>query len=155
MTLVEVSPAPARSQVPLPFPPQPPVRDDPKLPRAEDARAAVVAAPAPAPRTWPQPAPAPVPEVLPEPAYSSRARESALVLQARRTLALDVPRIAVQAQNEVARVLWVAANAPDANQEQAVVETAQAIGVRDNGMGMSQVIEAAAARRFNDEALKA
>ena len=52
-------------------------------------------------------------------------------------------------------MLWAAANALDPSQEQAVVDIAQAVRVRDSALGLTQVIEPAAARRFNDEALKA
>ena len=66
-----------------------------------------------------------------------------------------VPRVAMQAQAEVARVLWAAANAQDPRQEREVVDYAQAIWVRDGATGYSQVVEPAAARRLNDEAMQA
>jgi hypothetical protein len=74
-------------------------------------------------------------------------------MQARRTLAQSVPRVAVQAQAEVAHVLWAAANAHDPRQEREVVSSAQAIWV--GATSYPQSTEPVAAQRFNDEAMQA
>ena len=74
--------------------------------------------------------------------------------EARRALRQVVPRIAAQAQSEIARVLWVAANANDPTQDHAVIEAAQSISVGD-GANFSQGIAPAEARRLNDEAMDA
>ena len=86
---------------------------------------------------------------------SERTRETDFAREARRTLAQTLPRIAVQVQAEIAPVLWAAANAHDPRQEREVVDYAQAIWVRDDVMGYPQVVEPAAARRLNDEAMQA
>ena len=85
-----------------------------------------------------------------------RARENDL-RAARRgaALAQSVPRIAVQTQAEIAPVLWAAAKAQDPRAEREVVDSAQAIWVRDGATAYSQPIEPAAARRLNDEAMQA
>ena len=47
----------------------------------------------------------------------------------------------MQVQAEIAHVLWAAANAHDPRQEREVVDYAQAIWVRDDATGYSQVVE--------------
>jgi hypothetical protein len=148
---VDEPPAQARAQTGQAFSP-PPARDEPRTSRPEESRAAIMPAPTLALRAWPPPPP---PEARPEFVSSERARDSDYALQARRALAQGIPRIAVQAQTEVARVLWLAATALDPSQEQGVIDVAQAVRVRDSVSGMPQAIEPEAARRFNDEALKA
>ena len=93
-------------------------------------------------------------KALAESAQSERARDSGFVLRARRTLAEDVPRTAVLAQNEVDRVLSTAASALDPGQDQAVVESPRPSG-SGTARPSSPGIRASEARRFNDEALKA
>ena len=95
------------------------------------------------------------PEARPDYRWSDRARENDFAIQARRNLAQTVPRMAVQMQAEIARVLWAAANAHDPRLEREVVDYAQAIWVRDGATGYAQVVEPAAARRLNDEAMQA
>ena len=96
-----------------------------------------------------------IPEVMAEPRRSGRARGNDYALQARRMLAQGVPRMARQAQIEVSRVLWAAANAQDPRQEREVVDHAQAIWVREDVTGLSLDVEPGAARRLNDEAMQA
>ncbi len=86
---------------------------------------------------------------------SERSRESDYAFAARRTLAQGVPRIAVQAQGEIAPVLWAAARAQEARQEREVIDSAQAIGIRDGATAYSTTVEPAAARRLNEEAMQA
>ena len=96
-----------------------------------------------------------MPEARADYRSSDRTRENDFAREARRTLAQTMPRIAVQVQAEIAHVLWAAANAHDPRQEREVVDYAQAIWVRDDATGSAQVIDPAAARRLNDEAMQA
>ena len=106
--------------------------------------------PPPAVSPWPT-----TPEAAPKTGRPIAFATSDFAMQARRTLAQTVPRVAVQAQAEVAHVLWAAANAHDPRQERDVVDYAQAIWVRDGAITYSQGNEPAAARRLNDEAMQA
>ena len=135
-----------------PFPP-PPVRDEPKPSRPEESRASVPPSWSPAPRAL-SPSQA-MPAAPAEYALSSRAEDNEYTIQARRTLGQAVPRIAVQAQNEIANVLRAAANANDPRQERAVVDAAQAVMVREDTSGPSQVIASMEAKRFYGQALHA
>jgi hypothetical protein len=76
-------------------------------------------------------------------------------MQAKRTLAQAVPRIALQAQSEIASVLRAAANANDPRQERAVIDAAQAVMVREDAPVPSQVIASAEAKRLYGQALHA
>ncbi len=72
----------------------------------------------------------PVPRPLPPVTATERIPESVaaapdLAEQAQRSLAQSVPYSAARAQPEVARVLWVAANAHTAMQERSIVEAVQ------------------------------
>ena len=82
-------------------------------------------------------------------------RENDFALQARRTLAQSVPRTAVQTQAEIAPVLWAAAKAQDPRAEREVVDSAQAVWVRDGATAYSQALDPATARRLNEEAMQA
>lgn len=76
-------------------------------------------------------------------------------MQARRSLGQVVPQIAAQTQLEIARVLWAAASAFDPRQERTVSEAAQAVRARHDASAFSQAIEAAEARRLDDDARQA
>jgi hypothetical protein len=106
-----------------------------------------------APRVMP-PAPA-VPVAPAENASSYRAGENEYTMRARRTLAQTVPRMALQAQTEIASVLRAAANADDPRQERAVADAAQAVLVREDASAPSQVIESIEAKRLYGQALHA
>jgi hypothetical protein len=95
-----------------------------------------------------------IPEAPPESEAIDRDGDDLFASEARRTLRQIVPRVAAQAQSEIARVLWVAANASDPTQDRAVVEAAQSISVGD-GSNFSPGIAPAEARRLNDQALDA
>jgi len=71
--------------------------------------------------------------------------------EGRRALRDVVPRVAAQAQTEVARVLYAAANANDAAQDRAIVQAAQWIRAVD-GADLSRNTAPAEARRLNGEA---
>ena len=86
---------------------------------------------------------------------SARARENTFAMQARRTLAQATPLIAMQVQNEVARVLWVAATAYDPRQDRAVVDAALAVSVSEDASQFTQDIVLGEAQRLNKEALQA
>jgi serine/threonine protein kinase len=81
-----------------------------------------------------------------------RDRDDFFASEARRALSQVVPRIAAQTQIEVARVLWVAANANDPTQDRVVINATQSIWVRDDGASLSRDISPAEARRLNDQA---
>jgi hypothetical protein len=132
-------------------PPQPQI-DEPKPLRPEEVRP-VAPLWIPAPRVLP--ATQPMPEMRGASPSPDRSRESEFAMQGRRTLAQAVPRIAVQAQREIDRVLWAAASAFDPKQERTVADFAQAVFVRDNASGYFQGVEPGAARRLNDEAMQA
>ncbi len=148
---VQDAPAPAK---PLRAPPAPSPLPDPPvpvIPKVEAPSLALSGIPPP-----PVVAPlAATPEARPDYRWSVRARENDFAIQARRNLAQTVPRMAVQVQAEIARVLWAAANAHDPRLEREVVDYAQAIWVSDVATGYAQVVEPAAARRLNDEAMQA
>ena len=152
--IISLDTADAPAARPASVPPPPPARDEPKpQPRQEELRAAVPPSWNPAPRVLP---PLPLNPAPPaEYAASYRAGESDYTLQARRTLAQAVPRIAAQAQSEIASVLRVAANANDPRQERAVIDAAQAIRVKEDVPGPSQVSEAVDAKRLYGQALHA
>src|SRR5207253_5258796 len=76
---------------------------------SDEARAIVAPSRAVAPRPFP-PARA-APESSVDELASGRTRDDDFGTQGRRALAQAVPRIAAQAQDEIARVLWAAANA--------------------------------------------
>ena len=78
--------------------------------------------------------------------------DAVFAVEAQHALREVVPRIASQAQSEVARVLWAAANADDPAQDRAVIEAAQSIRVGDNGSGLVRNVAPAEARRLNAEA---
>ena len=126
-----------------------PPSQEPKTSPSEESHATVSSAPAPRP---------PSRAVAESPAgYLSlaRFRETDFAMQARRTLAQAVPQIAMQAQNEITRVLWAAAAAHDPRQERAVVDAAQAVSVRDDASGILQSIDPVEAQRLNKEAHQA
>lgn len=112
----------------------------------------------PLPATIPSPYAAPptrIPEAAPaESEAVDRDADQIFASEARRALRQVVPRIAAQAQSEIARVLWVAANANDPTQDRAIIEAAQSISV-GVGPDFSQGIAPAEARRLNDEAMDA
>jgi serine/threonine protein kinase len=130
-----------------PPPTRPNIRDDSKAPRMAELPAKI-----PSPY-----AALPIQKIQEPPAESEaidRDADQVFATEARRALRQVVPRIAAQAQSEVARVLWVAANANDPTQDRAVIEAAQSISVGD-GSNFSQGIAPAEARRLNDEAMDA
>jgi hypothetical protein len=96
-----------------------------------------------------------MPESSGESLSPARARENAFAMQARRTLAQATPQIAMQMQNEVARVLWVAAIAHDPRQDRGVLEAARAVSVREDASQFMQDIDPGEAQRLNKEALQA
>jgi hypothetical protein len=71
--------------------------------------------------------------------------------QARRMLADAVPRLALQAEPEVARVLWLA-SADDPLQDRIVADAARAIRVPGDGVLGGCTASAREARRLNNEA---
>ena len=109
------------------------------------------------PAKIPSPFAAPPLQAIPEPPIQTESldRDQVLTSEARRALRQVVPRIAAQAQSEIARVLWVAANANDPTQDRAVIEAAQSIQIGDDGSNLPQGIAPAEARRLNDEAMDA
>src|SRR4030095_7252603 len=134
-------------------PPPPAIRDETKPWRPDESRVAVPPSWRPAPRVLPPSAAMPIEPV--EYASSYRVDDDVYTIQARRTLAQAVSRIAVLAQNESASVLRAAANANDPRQEWAVVDAAQAILVREDGSSPSQVIASIEAKRLYGEAVHA
>src|SRR5207253_7905860 len=94
------------------------------------------------------------PEASTESEAIDRDADEIFATEARRALRQVVPRVAAQAQSEIARVLWVAANANDPTQDRVVIEAAQSISIGD-GSNSSQGIEPAEARRLNDQAMDA
>src|SRR5206468_7127796 len=110
------------------------------------------------PATIPSPYAASPVQRIPEPPAESetidRDADQIFASEARRALRQVVPRIGAQAQSEIARVLWVAANANDPTLDRAVIEAAQSISVGD-GSNLSQGIAPAEARRLNDQAMDA
>ena len=82
-------------------------------------------------------------------------RETDYASEARRALMQSVPRIAQQTQGEIAPVLWAAAKAQDPRSERDVIDAAHAVPVRNGGAMYQQPSESAAARRLNEEAMRA
>jgi serine/threonine protein kinase len=82
-------------------------------------------------------------------------REDVFASEARRALRQVVPRIAAQAQSEIARVLWVAESADDPMQDGSVIEAAQSMRTVDGGSIHAPGLAPAEARRLNDEAMDA
>ena len=78
--------------------------------------------------------------------------DSVFATEGRRVLRDVVPRVATQAQAEIARVLWVAANANDRTEDRSIVDAAQSIRIGDSGSSVSPRIAPAEARRLNAEA---
>ena len=102
-------------------------RDQPPAPIEERVAQAPTAPIAATPRAIPPPAPRASP---PTQLAESRATPPPSVVddftaQARRALADAVPRVATQAQSDIARVLWIAAGASHPSQEWAVVDAAR------------------------------
>jgi len=114
-------------------------------PRIEAPPPLAMATPPPLPMTTP------LSRTLPPPP----TRESDFAQQGRRALAQSVPRTAVQTQAEIAPVLWAASKAQDQRAEREVVDSAQAVWVRDGTTAYSQAVDAATARRLNEEAMQA
>jgi hypothetical protein len=129
----------------------PTIRDDAKPSRPEESRAAAPPSWSPAPRAFSPPQATPVAPAEYAPSY----RGSEYAVQARRMLAQSVPRIAIQAQSEIANVLRAAANANDPRQERVVVDAAQAVLVREDASGPSQVVDPMEAKRLYGQALHA
>jgi hypothetical protein len=149
-TMADATPSAKPSRTPQPSS-SVPNQTIPVSPRIEvPPVAATSVPPPPAMSPWPT-----APETRAESRPPDRTRDSDFAMQARRTLAQTVPRVAMQTQTEVARVLWAAANALDPRRERDVVDYAQAIWVKDGAIPYSQVTEPAAARRLNDEAMQA
>ena len=96
----------------------------------------------------------PATQAIPEVAIDADLGDADLVFasEGRRALRESVPRIAVEAQSEVARVLWVAANATDSAQDRAIIDAAQSMRIADRAQGFAQKIAPAEARRLNAEA---
>ena len=86
---------------------------------------------------------------------SERTREHDYAREARRALQQSVPRIAQQTQYEIAPVLSAAAKAQDPRLERDVIDSAQAVWVGETAAALPQWGEAAAAKRLNDEAMRA
>jgi hypothetical protein len=132
----------------------------PSPPAARDPSPATDrAAPAPSPkRSWlgvaqaapieDRSEPLPFPIRAPEP---PPAPPEDYAMHARRMLADAVPRLALQAEPEVARVLWLA-SADDPAQERIVADAARALRVPGDGSLGGCSASAADARRLNDEA---
>jgi hypothetical protein len=148
---VAIAPSSPPDVIPPP-PTQPNLRDDSKALQREAPR--IVELPAKIPSPY---AASPV-QRIPEPPAESEAidrdADQIFASEARRALRQVVPRIAAQAQSEIARVLWVAANANDPTLDRAVIEAAQSISVGD-GSNFSQGIAPTEARRLNDQAMDA
>src|SRR5262249_50499548 len=72
-------------------------------------------------------------------------------LQGRRSLLETVPRVAKQAEPEVARVLLMAASAYRTMQERTVADAARALRIRDDGL-LAGVATPGEARRLNNQA---
>jgi hypothetical protein len=106
-------------------------------------------------------APLPTPEAPPiaaqasrEPAPRAMPPSELLVSQARRTLSESVPQSAARAEVEIARVLWVAANATQASQEREIADAARRAwpgNVSLPGSGFSPAV----ARQLTEDARQA
>jgi hypothetical protein len=98
--------------------------------------------------------PMPPTQAVPQIAVDAESVDGDVVFasEGRRALREAVPRIATEAQSEVARVLWVAANATDSAQDRAIVDAAQSMRIADRAVGFAQKIAPAEARRLNAEA---
>jgi hypothetical protein len=155
----------------VPDAPQPKLASSaPSAARSDAARPAATA-PSPAPASPDQPrqgsaapiedrsdtlslafaAPASVSSVRRDRAGSAVQSDDDFNLQARRSLLETVPRVAKQAEPEVARVLLMAASAYRPTQERAVADAARAMRIRDDTLlaGTTSPVEA---RRLNNQA---
>ena len=96
----------------------------------------------------------PATTLTPEIAVETESRDGDRLFasEGRRALREAVPRIAVDAQSEVGRVLWVAANATESAQDRAIIDAVQSMRIADRGQGFAQRIAPAEARRLNAEA---
>ncbi len=92
-----------------------------------------------------QPVPAPIREAEPEPPPEDYAA------QARRMLSETVPRLALRAEPEVARILWLA-SADDPMQDRFIADAARAVRIPDDGSLAGCPAAVVAARRRGDEA---
>jgi hypothetical protein len=90
-----------------------------------------------------QPPPAPAPERMAPDDFGT---------QGRRMMVDTVPRVAVRAEREVNRVLWLAAGAYHPAQDTVVADAARATRVTDDGTLARNATAPAEARRLNDEA---
>ena len=100
---------------------------------------------------------APAPESIPVGGVDAEMRadgvaRDVLAMQARRMLAEVVPRVATQAQPDVARVLGLAANATYRSQQQLLVEAANANWASDMVSIPASDIEPIHARRLHEDA---
>ena len=128
------SPRPAEPAVTTPLPPPPVI---------------AITAPAPEPSVTTAPAREPAPRALPPVEVVDFAA------QGRRALAETVPQTAARAEDEVARVLWIAASAGNPAQDHAVIDALQRAWP-SNAMPILPVSTApAAARQLSDDARQA
>jgi len=107
------------------------------------------------PSVSPSPAPPPIYGESRTDLRGWEIRESDYASDARRALAQSVPRIAIQAQSEIAAVLAAAARAQDPRAEREVIDAAQSVWVRDGSVASPPPTEAATARRLNEQAMQA
>jgi hypothetical protein len=131
----------------------PPARAEAASPPASPAPAQVAAAPAPRAESslaTPQVVPSATVPGAPPPTAEAAADE--LATQARRTLADAVPRVAKRAEPEVARVLWMGADAYSLIQQRPVTEAARLIQVTSDPVLLARTTAPAEARRLSDQA---
>lgn len=83
---------------------------------------------------------------------ADRATQDEFAAQARRMLLDTVPRLARQAEPEVARVLWLAANAYHPLQERAVADAALLTRIPEDASLLAQSTAPGEARHLNDQA---
>ncbi|HEX9276310.1 MAG TPA: hypothetical protein VGA51_07920 [Casimicrobiaceae bacterium] len=121
-------------------------------PRAAPAPAPIEESRVPASPSW-RPAPrASAPPALTIEARSSDRDVEDLAMQARRMLAESIPRVAAQAQSDVARVLLIAANASHPSQEAAVIDAVYATWSSEGVSIPSTSFAPVYARRVHDDA---
>jgi hypothetical protein len=99
-----------------------------------------------------QRAPGPTPSLPQPPTVPERSAPDDFGAQGRRMLADTVPRVAVQAEREVNRVLWLAAGASHPAQDAVVADAARAARIADDPSLARIATAPAEARRLNDEA---
>jgi hypothetical protein len=95
------------------------------------------------------------PVVAPEPHPLSALEHVAaddFAAQGRRTLLDPVPRLARQIEPEIARVLWLGANAYHPLQERGVADAARLVGMPDDTALLTRALAPVEARRLNDQA---